>query len=72
MPRRKPPPAPDLLSVLADERRIKLLAKGFFQVPDPHGGLPRWREPTTGAVLSEDEAFFRLADEPENKGNKLP
>lgn len=59
MPKRKPP-LPDLLSALDDARRVRLLARGHFRVPDPHGGPPRWREPGTGAVLEEAEAFRRL------------
>ena len=59
MPKHKPSP-PDLLSALDDARRLKLLAQRWHRVPDPHGGPPRWREPGTSAVLSEDEAFRRL------------
>lgn len=62
MPKRKPKPAPDLLSVLTDARRVLLIARGFYQVPDPHGGPPRWRA-LDGAVLDEAEAFLRLGNE---------
>ncbi len=61
-----------LFDPLDDARRQALRERGYLPGKPLFDGSPTWRDPATGALVSEEDAFRRLEREEPNGEDKTP